>query len=117
MLVSLLVPMHAQRRFNQSCAVGLEMPASRARRAVGTPSSWAAAIAARSSSRAFSSLAGYTNTVTQFNNWFGETFVERCEDAFVRVREMKDELNELLPGSSPQRPEPLAGWPGGGPNA
>jgi hypothetical protein len=36
--------MLAQRRFSQSCAVGLETPASRARRAVGTPSSRAAAI-------------------------------------------------------------------------
>jgi hypothetical protein len=62
-------------------------------------------------------VGAYTNTVTQFNNWFGETFVELCEDAFVRVREMQEELNELLPGSSPQSPEPFAGGAGGEPNA
>ena len=50
-------------------------------------------------------VGSYTNTVTRFNDWFGEVFVERCEHAFARVRKMEDELNELLPGSFRPRPQ------------
>jgi hypothetical protein len=39
-------------------------------------------------------VASYTETVTRFNDWFGEAFVERCSDAFARVREMEAELKE-----------------------
>jgi hypothetical protein len=51
-------------------------------------------------------VASYTERVTRFNDWFGEAFAERCEEAFVRVREMEDGMNELLPGSFRPRPQP-----------
>jgi hypothetical protein len=50
-------------------------------------------------------VADYTETVTRFNDWFGETFVDRCADAFKRVREMENELSRLFPGSFQPRPK------------
>jgi hypothetical protein len=41
-------------------------------------------------------VAAYTNTVTHFNDWFGETFVERCHVAFHRVRAMEAEIAQAL---------------------
>lgn len=43
-------------------------------------------------------VANYTDAVAEFNDWFGEAFVDRCAEAFARVREMEDEMNELVPG-------------------
>jgi hypothetical protein len=41
-------------------------------------------------------VAAYTDIVTHFNDWFGETFAERCEHAFRRVRSMETEIAEAL---------------------
>jgi hypothetical protein len=41
-------------------------------------------------------VASYTDTVTRFNDWFGETFVERCGDAFARVDHLEGELAKAL---------------------
>lgn len=41
-------------------------------------------------------VAAYTDTVTHFNDWFGETFVERRADDFMRVREMEADIAEAF---------------------